>query len=307
MLSELGNLSVLVTGAGGFIGSHLIASLIASGAVVHAVLRPGSSAPRFKALGLRPSIHHADIADIGSVPDLVSKLRPDVVINLAVCRENDAPHMIHQTNVIAALAMLEACQYPGFRRFVTIGSSLERLVDGAGVSGSPYALSRTRAATLMREQAVELGIHLTHLRTYYVYGPLQEARKLIPSALRTAGTKTSLPLAPDNLSKDFVHVRDLTRACIAAVLSDRPGYTVADIASGQEWSARAVIGLLEQATGKSIQTHPDNTMARAWDRGSWETDPDPARDLFGWEPRISLREGLRELVAMERTPCKQDE
>jgi UDP-glucose 4-epimerase len=294
--------SVLVTGAGGFIGSHLIADLIARGAAVHAVLRPGSAAPRFKALDLHPRIHHADVAEGGTVPDLVSNLRPDFVFNLAVCRANDAPDTLHRTNVTAVLSLLEACRYPGFRRFVTIGSSLEQQANDPGAPATPYALSRACAAVLLRERAGPLGVPLTHLRTCYVYGPLQEAGKLIPMALRISGTATSLPLAPDNLGKDFVHVRDMVRACIAAALSDSPGYAVADIATGQAWSARDVVCLLEQLTGEPILTHPDTTMMRAWDRQRWQTDLNPARELLGWEPRITLQEGLRDLVA-DRAPA----
>lgn len=287
--------SVLVTGAGGFVGCHLIANFLNRGVTVHAILRPGSATPRFSALGLRPVIHHADVTDDDRVPDLVRSLRPDAVFNLAVCRDNTSPTTLQQTNVTAALSLLEACQYPGFCKFVTIGSSLEK--QATGVDATPYALSRVRAATHLRERACALGVPLTHLRTNYVYGPLQDADKLIPTALRIAGSERSLPLAPDNLTKDFVHVRDVARACVAAVQSVRPGYAVADIVTGQEWSARAVVGLLEQLTGKTIRTHFDPTMARAWDREGWQTDPDPARALLGWAPSISLWEGLRELVA----------
>ncbi|CUH88198.1 GDP-6-deoxy-D-mannose reductase [Phaeobacter sp. CECT 5382] len=304
MLSDLSRSSVLVTGADGFIGSHLIAALLAQGATVHAVLRPGSTAPRLSTLGLDPVMHFADVTEGGAVSALVAKLRPECVFNLAVCRANDAPDVLEQTNITAVLSLLEACTYSSFRRFVTIGSSLEKLALGLKhpKSATPYAHSRARAAKLIEQQANTLGVPLTHLRTYYVYGPLQQTGKLIPQALRIAGTATSLPLAPDNLSKDFVHVRDIVRACIAAVLTDSPDYTVADIATGQQWSARDVVCLLEQLTGKPILTHPDTAMIRAWDKECWDTDLKRARELLGWESRICLREGLRDLVASEGAP-----
>ncbi|KPA21407.1 dTDP-4-oxo-6-deoxy-D-allose reductase [Shimia sp. SK013] len=295
MQFDVRNASVLVTGAGGFIGSHLIAALLARGATVHAVLRPGSPAVRFQTLKLRPIIHHVDVTKVDETADLVDRLRPDVVFNLAVCRATECPRSLRQTNETAAESLLSACTHAGFRRFVSIGSSLEQQAEDQ--TATAYARSRAAAATKLRVLAKQLDIPLTHLRTYYVYGPLQDEGKLIPSALRAAETSESLPLAQNNFRKDYVYVSDVVRACFAAVVSDSPPYTEADIATGQQWSVQDVVCLLENLTGRPIPTRADPAMTRSWDRPDWNTDLAPARNLLGWEPQITLQQGLADLVA----------
>lgn len=286
--------SVLVTGAGGFIGSHLVAALRKKGATVHAVLRPQSSLTRLEALQARSVVHRADVTDVDQMSNLVDRLRPEIVFNLAVSRASDNPLELRDTNETAAVSLLSACDYPGFRRFVSIGSSLERQANELGATA--YARSRAVAADRLKSEATRLVIPLTLLRTFYVYGPLQDSTKLIPTALRAAGTDQTLPLVGNDAKKDFVHVRDLVRACIASVSGNSPQYAEADIASGEQWSAQDVIGLLADLSGKPIQTNAAPEMIRKWDRPEWETDLTPAWDLLGWRPQVTLREGLQDLI-----------
>lgn len=295
MLSELKDMPVLVTGAGGFIGYHLVAELLAQGAQVHAVLRPGSTTKRLANLAVRPQTHHLDVTETEQIEALVDEIRPRIVYSLAVSRINDDPDALFQTNVAASLALMEACRHPEFSRFVTIGSSLER----SDLRTTPYARSRHQAAVRLRGQAKEQGIAYTHLRTYYVYGPSQAENKLIPRALQSLKKGVSLPVASSESRKDFVHVSDVVRACIAAAHAQTPSYITADIASGEQWRVTDVLRVLQELSHTSIPTHQDSTMARIWDDEGQHIDLDPARELLGWAPEITLRDGLQGLLSAE--------
>ena len=123
------------------------------------------------------------------------------------------------------------------------------------------------------------------------------------SLILSFGTASALCThAATGASFDFVHVCDVVQACLAAALRPQPGYLVADIATGQEWSAREVVETVADVVGRPIQTYSSAAMTRGWERTRWKADLWPARNRLGWAPAIDLRAGIARLAA-DRQGC----
>lgn len=296
MLSDLAGRKILLTGAGGFIGSHLAAALSHMEADLHVVLRPETNRKRLESLGVYPKVLSADLTDEVQVARYVAQVKPELVFHLAACREEDDWKALVEMNVSAPMALLSACDHAEFRRMVTLGSSLEFVATLDECAPSAFAASRMAGAVLIRQRAQDLGVPLTHLRVGYVYGPLQKPDKLIPTAIRSARNGDPMSVAPDQFRRQYVHVSDVVRACLLAATTSQPDYARADIASYDEWSPNQIIDLVGEIMKAPIQASVDEASARAWDRERWSANPATAERLFGWTPEIDLRQGLNGLV-----------
>ncbi|PWV99058.1 nucleoside-diphosphate-sugar epimerase [Hoeflea marina] len=299
--SDLSGRAVLVTGANGFIGAHLTAALLQAGADVHAMVRAGSSMDRLDRLQTAPRIVGVDLTDHAATRDAVHRIRPEFVFHLAVSRQTGDWDRLLAVNVAGAMNLLRASGEIDCRRFVSLGSALERIDPATGTAANDYGASRAAAGILLRQHAREHRIPLACLRTDYVYGPLQGEGKLIPTALRHAARGSAMPLAPSTARRDYVHVSDVVSACRHAAQAHQPDQFSAEIATGRLWSVAEVIALVAELTGADLRTEPGSAPARAWDTHRGQPDTETASPLPGWSATMDLRAGLLDLISHDRS------
>ena len=283
---------VLITGANGFVGAHLAARLMQDGATVHAVVRIGSDLDRFEKLGITPHYRQLDVNDHNQIARAVKEIRPDLVFNLAANRQGDNWKSMIETNLVSAMNLLDACRYSGFCRFVSIGSSLERYDPKTKTAQTAYGANRAAAALLLEQHAMQYGIPLTYLRTDYIYGPLQDTAKLIPTAIHAAENDLVLPVSPVWGKRDYVHVCDIVSACCRAASESGPKPASYNILTGRQYCAKDVVDTLSSIMGKSIRTKTDGDLQRIWDARATEY----ALPSSGWAALTDLPTGLRNLV-----------
>src|SRR5262249_48895056 len=164
---------------------------------------------------------------------------------------------------------------------------------GAPAPNSAYAVSKVAAASLVYYFGRKRGLRCTNLRLYSVYGPLEDASRLIPNVVRF-GVDGRLPefVSPD-VSRDFVYVDDVTEAFIDAALNlppDAHGDSF-NIGTGAKTTIGDVATIARDLFG--VRDEPTFTMpSRSWDTTDWFARIDKARDVLGWQPRTSFRGGL---------------
>jgi UDP-glucose 4-epimerase len=292
----------LVTGAGGFVGSHLSARLVADGWEVVCAVRPGGRSARLAALGVEGAVEilEADLSDRWATAGAARAADPDVAFLLAARRAQDTPDERTATAAVNASsagwlveALPERC-----RTVVRLGSSTEYAeVDGPTGEAAPlrprgfFGATKAAGSLLFAAAAAERGLRAVLLRPFQVYGPLDHPGRLVPRALAAARDGTVLPLTGAGRRRDWVFVDDVVEAAVgAASAGELPA--VLNLGTGRQVSNEELVAEIERVTGRAVKVDAGAHPGREWDTGSWVCDPSLARRLLGWEAKVALDDGL---------------
>lgn len=286
----------LVTGAGGFVGRHLCARLVADGWDVWGAVRPGASAPA----GVHPL--EVDLTDPAALTDAVLQAAPHVAFHLAAARAKGSAAERWATaavNTTSGFHLVRALP-TSCRAVIRLGSSTEYAeVDGPMDENAPlhprgfFGATKAAGSLLLAAAAEERGIRSAVLRAFQVYGPGDQPGRFVPTVLRAARTGEELPLTGPGQRRDWVHVDDVVSACLlAAAADDLPPGQVLNLGTGVQTANEELVALAAEVTGRELRTRVGAHPGRSWDAASWVCDPSLAGELIGWEPWVDLRSGL---------------
>jgi UDP-glucuronate 4-epimerase len=310
---------VVVTGAAGFIGSHVVEALLARGEdVVGLDGFNDAYSPTIKRANLAPLASQArfrlvegDIRDPAALAEALPAGRVEAVVHLAALAGvrpsvvDPGPYV--DVNVRGTALVIERAAAAGARRFVLASSSSvygnsERVPftedDAAVRPVSPYGASK-RSAELMAVAAStlhEMGV--TILRLFTVYGPRQRPEMAIHAFTRLILAGRPVPVFGDGLAaRDYTFVTDVVDGILAAL--ELPGrFTILNLGGSRSVELSELVQAIGRACGRpvAIERRPDQAgdVRRTW------ADISRARSLLGWEPRIGLEDGIARFVAWFR-------
>lgn len=291
----------LVTGAGGFVGGHLVARLARDGWEVVPLVRPGT----VSRLPVRPVA--VDLTDAAATTAAVRAADPDVVLHLAAARAKDGPVERVATAAVNILSGMSVVEGVGerCRAVVRLGSSTEyaasdRPMDEATplVPRGFFGATKAAGSLLLAAAAAERGVRSAVLRAFQVYGPGDHPGRFVPTVLRAAATGEPLPLTGPGLRRDWVHVDDVVEACVrAAAVDELPTGAVLNVGTGVQTANEELVALAERVTGRRIDVRPGAHPGRGWDAASWVSDPSAAAALLGWRAEVDLAAGLADCWA----------
>lgn len=307
----------LVTGAGGFIASHLVEALVGAGSSVRAFVRYDSRSGGGQLDSLAPEIlreieiFRGDIRDSPTVARAVEGC--DVVFHLAalvaIPYSYLAPEAYVATNVTGTLNVLDAARRYDVQRVVhTSTSEVYGTAQSVPITErhplhpqSPYAASKAAADHLALSYHASFGTPVVVVRPFNAFGPRQSLRAVIPTIgaqLLGGGPVRLGALAP---TRDFTFVTDTVDGFMRAATADAVGDTV-QLGTGVEISIRALATLMAELTGCALHLETDATRIRpeASEVERLVADRGHASDILGWSPRVTLREGLLQVIAWLR-------
>ena len=302
---------VLVTGAGGFIGSHVTELLLREGHQVRALARYNgrgdighlSSLPA--ELLVRLDIHLGDVTDPFLMRDLVEGC--EIVLHLAaligIPYSYVAPSSYVATNVSGTLNVLEACRKAKVRRVIVTSTSE---VYGTAVytpidekhplqGQSPYSASKIAADKLAESYFRSFDVPVVTLRPFNTFGPRQSARAVIPTILVQAlGGAREIELGNLEARRDLTFVTDTARAYLLALSApDIEGNTI-HFGQGKAFSIGEIAALSLKIAGReaTIVSSKRRLRPEKSEVGLLLCDATKAQALLGWTPQVSLERGL---------------
>lgn len=306
--------SVLVTGAAGFVGSHLIELLEQDDADVVAWLRPGTD-PALK--GNRIRWMAVEMQDRSAVLDAIAQTRPSAVYHLAgVPHVGDSWSHTHETfagNVLATHYLFDALRRSSLAPRVLITSSAtvyapssRAITEADAVNpNNPYGTSKLAQEMVARRSCEDDGIPALIARAFNHVGPRQTPAFVAPSIARQvaeieAGRKEPV-LMVGNLDpqRDIMDVRDTVRAYRAMMQRATPG-TPYNVCSGIPTAVRTLVGLFVSKARVKIEIKQDPARFRPNDTPLILGDRARIKNDTGWEPRIPLEQTIDDLLAYWR-------
>lgn len=306
---------VLVTGGGGFIGSHLTEALVHAGASVRVLLRYHSGGRRGFLDDFAPQDQAAIDVIASTVEDPFAVDRAvqgvDTVFHLAaligIPYSYVAPHHYVQTNLVGTLNVLQACLHHGVRRLVhtstseTYGSAQYAPIDEKHplVGQSPYSASKIAADQMAIAYHRSFDLPVTILRPFNTYGPRQSARAIIPTILAQVVAGID-PIRVGSLDprRDLNFVADTVQGFLGIADCDAALGEVVNVGSGQTQSIGELIAVIGDLVGKPIAVQTDSQRVRPA-KSEVElllADTTKARQLFGYQPGVRLVDGLSQTL-----------
>lgn len=306
-----------VTGAAGYLGSHVVEQLLARGTPVLAV--DDLSTGRASYLdGHRTNPHFTlaqqDIRDAAELRDLFELHRPAAVVHLAALHFipacNADPPLTVSLNAHGTQCVLSAARAAGVERvwFASTGDVYVPDNKPHHETNSPtgpfniYGLSK-----LMGEQLISLESHVcpdTRFvigRLFNLYGPRETNPHILPEIFGQLRTDMNATLRLGSLwpKRDLVPVADAARAVVATLDTAPPGVTTVNVATGVAVSMQHVLDLISELRGRALAIEIDPAKVRPVERGHLQADVTKLREMIGWAPHSDLRHGMAELLAAE--------
>ena len=303
---------VLVTGAGGFIGSHLTERLVELGAEVSALVR-------YTSTGTWGWLDHSPLKDqinvsLGDVLDQDAVLRLmdgiDTVFHLAaligIPYSYHAPLSYVRTNIEGSVNILQSAMRCNVQRVIqtstsevygsaqTVPISEDHPLQGQ----SPYSATKIGADKIAESFYLSFGLPVVIVRPFNTYGPRQSARAVIPTIITQALRESAINLGNLEPTRDLNYVADTVEGFIKAAEASNAIGQVINLGTGREVSIGKLAETILSMMGKRLPVLSEDTRVRP--KGSEVdrlcADNTKAKEILGWEPKYTLEEGLRHTI-----------
>jgi dTDP-glucose 4,6-dehydratase len=308
----------LVTGAGGFIGSHLTEALVRRGAQVRSFVRYNSRGDR-GLLDLLPAdvmqsvdVRFGDLRDADTVRRAADGV--DTIFHLgaliAIPYSYVSPRDVVDTNVLGSVNVLEAARAHGVRRMLQTSTSevygtaqYVPIDEKHPLQGqSPYAASKIGSDQIAESYHRSFDLPVSIVRPFNTYGPRQSARAIIPTIISQALAGSTLRLGSLSPTRDLLYVTDTAAGFCAVAETDAAIGRTLNLGTGCAVSIGDLVAAIGRILGVELDVVEDSQRVRPARSEVHRllADATQARDVCGWEARVSLEEGLRRVIEWMR-------
>ena len=305
---------VLVTGAGGFIGSHLVEELIGNGAEVSALIHYNSRNHWGNLEQLSPQIKKEINVLAGNVEDpyMLNKATKgqNIVFHLAaliaIPYSYDAPLSYIRTNIEGTTNVMQACLSNNIERVIhtstseAYGTAIYTPIDELHPlqAQSPYSASKISADKIAESYYLSFNLPVSTIRPFNTYGPRQSARAVIPTIISQAIKQPEIKLGDLTPVRDLTYVKDTVRGFMKIALSDESIGKVINVGNGKGISIEDLANLIIKLMGvkKPIVTDSERLRPEKSEVLKLICDNSKAKTIIGWEPQYPIERGLKETI-----------
>jgi nucleoside-diphosphate-sugar epimerase len=304
--------TILVTGASGFIGTHIVARALESGYEVSALSLSGSIP---KELSVQRIIQ-ADLANQEEIAQQLSRARFDYVVNCVGYVDHrgylDGGRRVLDTNLIGLINLLSVLDNQSILRFVQIGSSDEYGTNPAPQTEnmreapiSPYSYAKVAATHLLQMRNRTEGFPAVILRLFLVYGPGQNSARFLPQVISGCIEDKSFPVSEGGQERDFCYVDDVLEGIFRTLESNKVDGEVINLASGHPITIREMIDKVVTLAGGG-KPQFGQVPYRSGENMSLYADITKACKLLDWKPSTDIDSGLSRTIAWYKAQTRRN-
>jgi NAD dependent epimerase/dehydratase len=322
LVNTLAGTTVAVTGAGGFIGSHLVEALVEEGARVRAMVRYNSRGDAGALewaedeISSEVEVVYGDIRDAESAADAVSgcEIVFHLAAQIAIPYSYVNPRDFFETNVLGTLNVIQGSRAAEVQRIVhtstseVYGTPREFPITERHplLAQSPYAASKLGADPLALSFYRSFDLPITVLRPFNTYGPRQSARAVIPTIIAQALQGDTIRIGSLEPRRDLTQVSDTVRGFIAAARAEGAVGETLQLGTGHDVSVADLIGAVGDLIGRELEVIQEDERIRP-ERSEvmrLVSDPSKMREATGWSAQVPLSEGLATTLSWMQSPPK---
>jgi dTDP-glucose 4,6-dehydratase len=313
-MTSLQGRRVLVTGATGFIGSHLVRRLVGEGAEVHAMTSNVSSVYPTRLLELKDRIqlHEGSLIDRSAMDAIVARAQPSHVFHLGaythVGKSWRRVDECIQTNVQGTVNLLQALDGTGYERFVYTGTSeiygdidVPFREDAMVNPISPYSVSKYAGEKYCQMFHAGYGWPIVMVRPFNAYGPWQTPDRVIPEIIGRAIRGEELKMTQGRQTREFNFVEDIVDGFMVLGTADGIDGELFNLGCGEEVSMRDLATTILDLMGNPIEPQFGALPDRPTEIWRMFCDSTKVRERLGWAPQHSLAEGLAKTIDWYRS------
>ncbi|MCX6348268.1 MAG: SDR family oxidoreductase, partial [Candidatus Aureabacteria bacterium] len=291
------NIPVLITGAEGFLGSHLARRLVEEGARVTALVAPGAPLSRIADLRSRLRLSVVDVRDARAVGRAVKKAAPRFLFHLAAvtnpARSWDALDLALAVNLGGTVNVLKAAEKEGCE---SVLSTCTAGVYGRNPPpfreempldpGSPYSVSKAAATFACQMAARSLKVPATVVRLFLVYGPDQGEERFLPQLIRAGLKRKPFRMTAGRQTREYTYIDDVVEGMLRAAGRRRAAGEVFNLGSGEEISLRDLARKVNRLLGGTLILDRKKIPYRKNEIFRFLGDHRKAKKVLGWQARV---------------------
>jgi nucleoside-diphosphate-sugar epimerase len=296
-------MKVLITGASGFVGSHVARLLVAEGCEVHALVRESSN--RWRIQDILPSMYlwQSDLVAFENMNAYLQEIKPELCIHLAWYAV-PGKYLNSQENldsIQASINLLSQLAELGCKRFVGIGTCFEYDLSLGYLSESSltkpitlYAATKVALSTILQQFAQITEMEIAWIRLFYQYGPMEDERRLIPGIISSLLRDEVVKTTKGEQIRDFLHIEDVASAIWAVAKSNVSG--VVNVGSGQPVTVGQIALELGNLLGKPDLIHLGALPYRPNDPMFICANNELLSRKTDWTQKYNLTKGLKNTI-----------
>lgn len=312
---------VLITGAAGFIGSHLLQKLLDENFEVGIIKRSTSDIWRIKDLLGKVKIYDADICNFKEIEKAVFNFKPDVIVHLAyhyaLGPNPEEIVKLSNTNVIGTSNLLESSKMNRVKRF--INTSTCSVYEDCGNNTlnennnlkpiNHYALTKIQAEQACTYYAENSDLEVVTLRIFPPYGPADNERRLIPFLVKSFLNKEKPKLTAGEQKWGFTYVSDIVDAYVKSILlpSLHLKHEIFNVGDEQVISIRDVVFKIKKMLDSDVEAGLGEILYRPGEPGFICADNTKIKRVLKWEPKVDINEGLKLTIDWYKTFFKSND
>jgi UDP-glucose 4-epimerase len=301
-------MKTLITGGAGFIGSAVVPALKKEGYDIYVLDNLSFGNREF--IDIPDSqFFLADIRDVLKVEEIITKLKPEIVVHLAAIHFipycNQHPFEAIDINIRGTMNVLNACKrFPNLKKFFFASTAAVYSIADEAVDENHvllpldiYGLSKLTGEHLCKEFYLETGIDTIVCRFFNAFGPNETNPHLIPEIEKQLreGLRT-IKLGNLTPKRDFIHTYDMAAAVRQLLKLENKGYDIFNLGRGMEYSAVEIVEAFERQLNEKVKIEVDPIRVRKVEREHLLADVIKLKKVADWEPVWSIDEGIKNLV-----------
>ncbi|MCQ1528100.1 NAD-dependent epimerase/dehydratase family protein [Lutispora saccharofermentans] len=298
---------VLITGANGFLGSHIAGRMISQNADLSVIVRESSDLWRIEEHLKNIRIFNADIRDFTCLYECVKKIKPDVIFHMAAygvdSRQKDAFNAIN-SNLLGTVNILISAGKAGCPRFINTGTSMQygnkegKVDEDSSYTPSNIYGSTKAAATIVAHQlAADLGIDIATIIPFGVFGEKEGSHKFFPQVILSALSNGEINLTSCEQYRDYCYVENIIDGFLIAAQAQQIKSEIFNIGNGFTQPLKYYVDLIIKEVNGAAKINYGVLEQRKNDLWNPLPNVEKINSILGWKPKISIEDGIKSTVS----------